>query len=91
MIFKIKREDFSIEWCTAKDILHLLKSYDKEFDLCIQDIMSIEEISAEQAKEISVTNLDYVEGEENDMPETIPLSTLVSGDEFCIIASTEFS
>jgi len=89
MIFKIKFEDDVIDWCTAKDILHLLKSYDSENDLNLQQIESIEEISEETAKTTMVNNLDYNEDNPEDM-ETISLFDLAVGNEFCVIASTEF-
>lgn len=90
MIFKMTWDDHRIDWCTAKDILHLLKSYDREFDLCLQDIVSVEIVPNDAASVIEVANTEYSDGIENDMPKTLILSDLASGDNFEIIASTEF-
>ena len=89
MIYKLTFEDGRIDWCTAKSQLDLLKSYDAEFDLVLQDIESLEEISDEEAKTVMVNNTEYNETDAEDM-ETIPLFNLAVGDEFCIIASTDF-
>lgn len=89
MIYKLTFEDGRIDWCTAKDQLHLLKSYDAEYDLVLQEVESLEEISDEIAKTIMVNNTEYNENDAEDM-ETIPLFDMVVGDEFCIIASTDF-
>lgn len=90
MIYKLTFEDGRIDWCTAKDELHLLKSYDADFDLPLQEIESIEEISGEEAKKIMVRNTDFDEDYPDDMPEKLSIWELVVGDDFCIIASTEF-
>jgi hypothetical protein len=45
MIYQITFKDGRIDWCTAKDQLHLLKSYDADFDLPLQEIKSLDEIS----------------------------------------------
>jgi hypothetical protein len=89
MIYKLTFDDGRIDWCTAKDQLHLLKSYDADFDLPLQEIETLEEISDEQAKTIMVANTEYDENDPEDM-ETICLFDLAVGDDFCIIASTEF-
>lgn len=89
MIYKLTFDDARIDWCTAKDQLHLLKSYDKDFDLSLQELESIDEISEEEAKTIMVANTEYDENDPEDM-ETICLFDLAVGDDFCIIASTEF-
>ena len=89
MIFKLTFDDGRIDWCTAKDQLHLLKSYDAEFDLPLQEVETLEEISEEEAKTIMVSNTDYNEDDPDEI-ETIPLFDLAVGDNFCIIASTEF-
>ena len=90
MIYKLTFEDGRIDWCTAKDELHLLKSYDAEFDLPLQEIESLEEISEEQAKTIMVRNTEFDEDEPDDMPEELSIWELAVGDDFCMIASTEF-
>lgn len=90
MIYKLTFEDGRIYWCTAKDQLHLLKSYDAEFDLKIQEIEDLHEITDEDAKTIMVKNTEFDEDNPNDMPEQISLYDLSVGDEFNIIASTEY-
>ena len=88
MIYKIEFEDGRIDWCTAESILHLLKSYDKEYDLPLQEIEDIQEINDNEAQTIVITNVDW--DEDCDEPETFNLYDLAVGDEFQIIASTEF-
>jgi hypothetical protein len=90
MIYKLTFEDGRIDWCTAKNELHLLKSYDADFDLPLQQLEDLQEISEEQAKTIMVNNTEYDEDNPEDMPEQLSLWKLGDGDEFCIIASTEF-
>lgn len=89
MIYKLTFEDFRIDWCTAKDPLHLLKSYDFEFDLSLQEVESLEEISEEESKTVMVRNMDFDEDMDNE-PEQISLYDLAIGSDFAIIASTEF-
>lgn len=90
MIYKLTFDDARIDWCTAKDQLHLLKSYDKDFDLSLQELESIDEISEEEAKKIMVSNTEFDEDNPEDMPEQLSIWELAVGDDFCIIASTEF-
>lgn len=90
MVYKITFDDGRIDWCTAKDQLHLLKSYDKDYYLPLQEIDSIEEISEEQQKMIMVENTEFDEDNTEDMPEQLSIWELAIGDEFEIIASTEF-
>jgi hypothetical protein len=89
MIYKLTFIDDRIDWCTAKDPLHLLKSYDADYDLSLQEIETMEELSDEVAKTTMVSNMDYDETDPDDV-ETISIYDLAVGDEFCIIASTEF-
>lgn len=89
MIYKLTFEDGRIDWCTAKSQLHLLKSYDADFDLPLQEIENLEEISEEESKTIMVSNTEYDELDPTDV-ETISLYELAVGDDFCIVASTEF-
>lgn len=89
MIYKLTFDDGRIDWCTAKDQLHLLKSYDKDYDLPLQEIESIEEISDALAMTTMVANTEYDETDPEDV-ETISVYDLAIGDDFCIIASTEF-
>jgi hypothetical protein len=89
MIYKLTFDDATVDWCTAKDQLHLLKSYDDDYYLSLQDIESIDEISEEEAKKIMIKNTEYDENDPEDK-ETICLFDLAVDDDFCIIASTEF-
>ena len=90
MIYKLSFDDDRIDWCTAKDFLHLIKSYDAEFDLPLQELAKLEEISDEEAKTIMVRNTEFDEDNPDDMPEEICLYDLSVGEDFAIIASTEF-
>ena len=90
MIYKLTFEDGRIDWCTAKSMLHLLKSYDADFDLPLQEIEDIEEISKEEAKTVMVRNTEFYEEDPDNMPEDISISELAVGDDFAIIASSEF-
>ena len=88
MIYKITFDDGRIDWCTAKDQLHLLKSYDAGYTYSLQEIESIDEISDEEAKTIMVDN---TEGEnQDDMHEQISLYDLSISEDFAIIASTDY-
>lgn len=89
MIYRLTFEDGQIYWCTAKDQLHLLKSYDSDYDLRLQELDEIKEISDEEAKTIMVINTEFDEDDPDDV-ETIPLLDLAAGDDFVIISSTEF-
>ena len=89
MIYKLKFDDGRTDLITAKSQLHLLQQYDKEFDLPLQEIEELEEISDEEAKTIMLTNTDYDESDPNDMPE-ISLFDSAVGDEFMIVGSTEW-
>ena len=91
MIFKLTFDDGRIDWCTAKDQLHLLKSYDAEFDLQLQEVESIDEISEDEAKIIMVRNTEFDEDKPDDMPEELSIWDLATNDvDFKIVASTEF-
>lgn len=90
MIYKLTFEDGRIDWCTAKSQLHLIKSYDADFDLPIQEIEDLQEIEDDEAKTIMVTNTEFDEDNTDDMPEEISLYDLAVGEDFAIIASTEF-
>lgn len=88
MIFKLTLDDVQ-EFVTGKDHLHVLQSYDDEYD-GFHDITNMEEISDDQAKKEMVRNLEYDEDNPDDMPEEISLFDLSCGDDFAIIASTEW-
>ncbi|MES2620189.1 MAG: hypothetical protein V4615_04985 [Bacteroidota bacterium] len=90
MIYRLIFDDGRIDWCTAKDQLHLLKSYDADFDLPLQEIESIDEISDDEAKTTMVRNTEFDEDNPGDMPEEVSIYDLSVGEEFEIIASTEF-
>jgi hypothetical protein len=89
MIYKLKFEDGRVDWITAKSQLHLLKEYDAEFELSLQDIEELVEISDEDAKTILVVNTEYNENDPDDS-DTVPLFDLATDDEFAIIASSEY-
>lgn len=88
MIFKLTFDD-KREFVQAKNQLHLLQSYEKEYGE-FQEIREVTEISDEEAKTIMLTNTDYDEDDPGDMPEKISLEDMVCGDDFCILASTEW-
>lgn len=90
MIYKLSFQDGRTDWCTAKDQLHLLQAYDQDYEFSLQEVKTITEISDEEAKGIMVRNSEFDEDSPNDMPEKISLFDLAVGDEFEIIASTEF-
>ncbi len=90
MIYKLTFEDGRIDWCTAKNELHLLKSYDVDFDLPLQEIEDLYSITDEEAKTIMVRNTDYDEDNPDDMPKQISLYDLAIGEFFDIIASTDY-
>jgi hypothetical protein len=86
-IYKITWESGIVHWCTAQSQLHLLKSYDTNWDLCIREIESIEEISEEEARRTMM----LIEMETSEEP---PMSlwdlAISAGDKFAIIASNAF-
>ena len=88
MIFKLTFDDKQ-EFATAKDHLNLLQSYDEEYE-GFHDITDLEEISDEEAKKELVRNTEYSEDDPDEMPEEISLYDLAVGDDFAIIASTEY-
>ncbi len=91
MIFKLTFNDGRIDWITAKSQLHLIKEYDKEFDLPIQEIEDLQEISDDEAKTTMLKNTDYDEDDKEDAAE-ISLYDLSVGDDFqivgCVIPTT---
>jgi hypothetical protein len=87
-IYKLTFDHGRIDWCTAKDIVHLLKSYDSEFDLLIQELLSIDEIPEDEAKTIMVTNFEYDECDPDDS-ELISIYDLAISNEFSLIATNE--
>ena len=91
MIYKLtfKGYDNRIDWCQAKSQLHLLQSYEEEYE-DFHEIKEVVEISDEEAKTIKLKNTDWNEDEPDDMPKEFSLFDAVVGDDFCIIGSTEF-
>ena len=87
MIYKIISKD-KMEYAQAKNMLHLLKSYDEEND-GIQELTEVIEISDEEAKTIMLMNTDYNEDDPDDLKE-ISLFDSVCGDDFQIVGSTEW-
>lgn len=82
--------DGQIDWCCAKDQLDLLKSYEREYGLDLSELESVEKITNTKAKTIKVRNSEFDEDKPEDMPEKISLFDLSNGEDFAIIASTEF-
>lgn len=90
MIYKLTHDDPGfIEFATAKNQLHLLQSYDEEYQ-GFHTIEAVEEISDEDAKSIMLTNEEYDEDSDNDLPPEISLFDLAVGDDFAIIGSTDY-
>lgn len=87
MIFKIEFPD-KTEYCQAKDILHCLQAYDRDFE-GFQDIKEVTEISDEEAKDIQVHNPEYDSENPDSFPEKVSLYDLYWGVTFEILASTE--
>lgn len=90
MIYKITFKSDVIEFCIAKNWLDLLKSYNNEYFLLLDKIKNIEELSEEVAKSTMVANTDFDEDNPNNEPEQLSIWDLAVGDDFSIIASTEF-
>ncbi len=89
MIFEIKHKSQVIEYAQAKDVLHLITSYNNEYS-GVDGIVSISEITEEEAKVSPLRNTEYDEDEDNDMSPEIMLFDLVCGNDFAIFGSTEF-
>lgn len=87
MIFKLTFED-KTEWCQAKSQLHLLQSYEREYQ-GFHDIQEVTEISDEEAKTIMLKNTDYDESDPTDAAE-FSLFDSVVGDDFVIVGSSEW-
>jgi len=85
MIFKLEFTD-KTEFAQAKSQLHLLQSYESEYE-GFQDILNVEEISEEAAKTIMFTNTDT---STFDICPEISLYNSVCGDYFSIVGSTEW-
>jgi hypothetical protein len=88
MIYKLICEDKE-EFAQAKSQLHLLQSYNEEFN-GFQDITEVIEISDEEAKTIMLSNPDYDENDPDDLKE-FSLYDTMNGDDFQILGSTEWA
>lgn len=87
MIFKLEFNDRT-DFAQAKSELHLLQSYESEYS-DFQEIIAVEEIEPNKAKEIMIKNLDYEESDPLDAPE-FSLYDLNVGDDFAILGSTDY-
>ena len=87
MIFKLEFNDRT-DYAQAKSELHLLQSYEKEYD-DFHEIIAVEEIEPKKAKEIMLKNLDYDESDPLDTPE-FSLYDQNNGTDFQILGSTEY-
>jgi hypothetical protein len=86
MIFKLTFLENRIVYAQAKDVLHLLKSYDSEYS-DFQEIESFDEISDEEAKTILLKNTDQSTQDELD---EFSLYNQICGDDFVIVGGTDF-
>lgn len=91
MVFKLKFND-KTEFVQAKSQLDLIRNYQAEYEFDIYDLKEITEISEEEAKTIMLSNNEY----NSDKPEDdenfkeFSLFDAVSGDDFCIVGSSEW-
>lgn len=89
MIFEIKHNSGTIEYAQAKNVHHLVNSYEEDYGS--ESITSIKHITDDEAKEAPLRNTEYdEENPTDDMPSEIMLFDLVCGDDFCIVGSTEW-
>lgn len=88
MIYKLIFED-RIEYVQAQSQLHLLQSYDQEYD-DFQMIKEVVEISDEEAKKIILKNIDYDPDDPGDLEE-FTLYSQAYGDDFIILGGTDYS
>ncbi len=87
MIYKLEFSDRK-EYVQAKDKFHLAEEYINEYGIDeFFDVIRIINISEEEAKTIMIKNVDSSTFDE--CPE-FSLDTLVVGDDFVIVASTEW-
>ena len=87
-IFRLKFKDQREDFAQARNQLHILQSYNQEYD-DFNEITEIEEIIPEKAKNIRLKNNEYT-GKDN-MPEYFSLYNAACGYDFCIIGSTDWS
>ena len=87
MIFKLEFADRT-EYVQAKEVFHLIDEYVKEYGNDeFLEVHKIGKISDEEAKTIMIKNVDSSTFDE--CPE-FSLYTLVVGDDFVIVASTQW-
>lgn len=85
MIYKLIFDD-RIEYVQARCQLHLLQSYEQEYD-DFQNIKEVVEISEEEAKKIILKNSDYDPDDPDDLEE-FTLYSQTYGDDFIILGGT---
>lgn len=90
MIFKLIFDDRT-EYVQAKSIQDLKDKWDEEFD-DFNDILEIIEISEEESKNIIIFNTDYdpTLPEDDDNFKEFTLYDNIIGDDFIVVASTEW-
>lgn len=89
MIYRLTFDNGRVDYCTAKDLTHLLNGFSEEVGFPSDSVsFQHEEVTKEEAESILVYNTEYDENDPNDQ-EYVPLSELAIGEEFCIIASSE--
>lgn len=87
MIFRLKFQDIT-EYAQAKDMIHLLTSYEVEFD-DFNDLKEVEVVSEDEARRIMLANNEHSE-DDPDSTKELSLYHAVVGDDFCIVGSSEF-
>lgn len=89
MIFEINAIDRK-EYAQAKNELHLLQEYLKEFgEDAFLEIETLKVITKEEAGQIKLINTEYNEDDPLDIEE-MTLESQCAGDDFIIIGSTEW-
>lgn len=87
-VYLVKMEDES-HYVQAKSQLDLLQTWEMDYE-GFRDIEEVKELSEEEIDSIMVRNTEYDETDPTD-EETMPLrGFILLGDDFAIIASTEF-
>lgn len=80
MVYKIIFEN-RIDYCTAKSVLDLLQSYEREFDFSLQEVEDIESFTDDETKKIMIKDEDGIS--------EVTLYSLVINDDFNLIASDQ--
>lgn len=89
MIFKILFKSGRHDYAQAQSKQHLLESYDAEYNDA-DDIEQVTELSEEEAKAIVIENTDHDIDDPFGEPETFFLHDLIVGDDFSIVASSDY-